>query len=63
MYLVDILALELRDELVEALLVGFNTDRFEDSLDVFGGGRGVTTESEEEVGCEVLHFGSGVLRR
>jgi len=56
MYLVDVLALELRDELVETLLVGLNTNRLKDSLDVVGGGSGVTTESEEEVCSQVLHF-------
>jgi len=56
MYLVDVLALELRDELVETLLVGLNTNRLKDSLDVVSGRRGVTTESEEEVCSQVLHF-------
>jgi len=56
MYLVDVLALELGDELVETLLVGLNTNRLKDSLDVVGGGSGVTTESEEKVCSQVLHF-------
>ena len=56
MYLVDVLALELRDELVETLLVGLNTNRLKDSLDVVSGRGGVTTESEEEVCSQVLHF-------
>ena len=55
-YLVDVLALELRDEGLETGLIGLNTDGLKDSLDVGSGGGGVTTESEEEVGREVLHF-------
>jgi hypothetical protein len=60
-YLVDVLALELGEELLEALAVGLNTDRLEHGLDVGSGGRGVATEAEEEVGCEVLHFACGVV--
>lgn len=52
----DVLALKLGDELVEALGVSLNTDGLEDSLDVGSGGAGVATEAEEEVGSEVLHF-------
>lgn len=55
-YLVDILTLELRDQSGEALIIGFNSNRVEDLLDVLRGGRGVTTDGKEEVGCEVLHF-------
>jgi hypothetical protein len=36
----------------------FDTDRFENFLDVLGGRRGVATEGEEKVSCEVLHFDS-----
>ncbi len=61
-YLVDVLALELRDELVETGAIGLNTDGLKDSLDVGSGGRGVTTESEKEVGREVLHFECGCRR-
>jgi hypothetical protein len=60
-YLVDVLALELADELVEALAVGLDTDRLKNLLDVAGGGRGVAAESEEEVCCEVLHCDVGWL--
>lgn len=55
-YLVDVLALKLGDELVETVGVSIDADGLEDLLDVFGGGRGVSTEAEEKVGCEVLHF-------
>lgn len=55
-YLLDVLALKLGNELVEAVGVSLNTDRLEDGLDVGSGGAGVATEAEEEVGSEVLHF-------
>ena len=56
-YLVDVLALELGDEGLEAVLIGLDTDGLKDGLDVLGGGGGVATEAEEKVSCEVLHFG------
>ena len=40
-YLVDVLALELRDEGLETGLIGLNTDGLKDSLDVGSGGGGV----------------------
>ena len=55
-YLVNVLALELRDELLEALLIGLDTDGVEDLLDVGGRGRGVAAEAEEQVSRKVLHF-------
>lgn len=55
-YLIDVLALELFEELVQAIRISLNTDGIEDALDVCGGGGGVATEAEEEVGCEVLHL-------
>lgn len=58
--LVDVLALELRDELVEALVIGLNADGLKDSLDVLGRGGGVATEAEEKVSGEVLHFDCGI---
>jgi len=58
-YLVDVLALELRDELVQALVIGLDTDAREDLLDVGSGGGGVAAKAEEEVSCEVLHFECG----
>lgn len=54
-YLVDVLVLKLAEEGVEAVLIGFNTDRAEDFLNIAGGGRVVAGEAEEEKGCEVLH--------
>jgi len=61
-YLVDVLALELGEESVEAVAVGLNADGLEDGGDVSGRGRGVAAEAEEEVGCEVLHFDGLVAR-
>jgi hypothetical protein len=55
-YLVDVLARELGDELLETLILGLDADGAEDGLDVLGRGGGVAAEGEEEVGCEVLHF-------
>jgi hypothetical protein len=55
-YLLDVLARELRDELLKTLTLSVNTDRGEDGLDVLGRGLLVAGEVEEEVGCEVLHF-------
>ena len=54
--LVDVLALELRDELVETLVIGVNTNGRENTLDISGRGGSVASEGEEEVGCHVLHF-------
>jgi hypothetical protein len=53
---VDVLALELGDEFVEAFIVGLDSDGREDLLDVGGGGRGVASDLEEEVGSNVTHF-------
>lgn len=61
-YLLDVLALEFADELLEALGVGLNADRREELLDVAGAGLLVAAEGEEEVSREVLHFDCGVLR-
>lgn len=54
--LLDVLALELSDDLVEALRVSVDTDGGQNALDVGGGGLGVAGQSEQKVGCEVLHF-------
>ena len=59
-YLVDVLAIELRQELRQAVVIGLNTDGVEDALDVLGGWRGVSTEAEEEVSSEMLHFACGI---
>lgn len=53
----DVLALELGDQLGETLRVSLNSDGREDSGDVLLRRRGVATLDEEEVCCEVLHFG------
>lgn len=55
-YLVDVLALKLRQQLAQALGVDLDSDGLDDLLNVIGGGLVVAAESEEEVGCEVLHF-------
>lgn len=55
-YLVDVLALKLREELLKALVISLNADRLEDGGDVLSGGAGVAAELEEEVSCQVLHF-------
>ena len=56
-YLVDVLARELSDKLVETAGVGLNTGSAENVLNVISGRRVVTAESEEEVGSKVLHCG------
>lgn len=53
--LLEVLALELSDDLVEALGVGIDTDGGEDGLDVGSGGRLVAGKGEEKVSGEVLH--------
>lgn len=60
-YLVDVLALKLLNELVEALVVGLDTDRLENGLDVGGRGRGVASKAEEKVSSEMLHFVGGIF--
>jgi hypothetical protein len=55
-YLVDVLAIELRQELLEALLISLNADGAEDGLDVISRRAGVATKAQEEVSGEVLHF-------
>jgi hypothetical protein len=56
--LLEVLALELSNELVQALLIGVNANGREDRLDILSGGGGVASKGEEEVSGEVLHFGS-----
>ena len=48
--LLDVLALELGKELLETLLIGIDTNRLKDVLDVGGGRGGVAGKAEEEVG-------------
>ena len=55
-YLLDVLARELRDELLETVTLSVDTDGGEDGLDVLGRGLLVAGEVKKEVGCEVLHF-------
>ena len=52
----DILALELSNELLEALIVGLDTDGTEDLLDVRSGGASVAADLEEEVCSNVTHL-------
>ena len=55
-YLLEVLALELSNELLEALGVSVDTDGGENLLDIGSGGLGVAGKSQEKVGSEVLHF-------
>jgi hypothetical protein len=55
-YLLEILALKLRDQGLETVIISLDSDGLEDGLDIFLGWGGVSTEGEEEVSCEVLHF-------
>lgn len=59
---IDGLALELREELVEAFSVDFGVDGTEQFGDVGSGGVGVTTGLEEEVGSDITHLEVGILR-
>ena len=52
----DILALELSNELLEALVVGLDTNSTEDLLDVRSRGASVAADLEEEVCSEVTHL-------
>lgn len=54
--LVDVLALELREELAEALVIGLDTDGVEDILDVAGARGGIPSKAQEKVCSKVLHF-------
>ena len=56
LYLLDVLALELRDKGGETLIIGLDSNGLENGLDVGFGWGGVTTDGEEKVCCEVLHF-------
>ena len=55
-YFLDVLALELGEELLNALVVGINTDGGENIVDIAGRWRGVAGKAEEKESCEVLHF-------
>ena len=56
-YFLKVLALQLLNEGRKALLIGVNSHGFEKGLDVIFGGRRVSTKGEEEISCEMLHFG------
>lgn len=60
--LLEVLALELSNELLEALGLSVNADGGEDSLDVSNGGRLVAGKGKEHVGGDVLHF-DGTIRK
>ena len=55
-YGVDVLALELRDELGEAVLVSLNADGGENLLDVISRRGGVAADHEEEVCSNITHL-------
>lgn len=55
-YLVEVLALELRDQALQAGVISLDANGLEERLDVGGGGAGVATNGKEKVSCEVLHF-------
>jgi len=55
-YLVEVLALELGEESRDALAIDIDTDGLDDLGDVGLRWAGVTTEGEEKVCCEILHF-------
>ena len=55
-YSIDILSLELREELVQAIVVAVNANGGNDLLDVSGGGVCLATDLEEEVSSNVTHL-------
>jgi len=55
----DLLALELGDNGLDAGVVTLNTDAGEDLLDILSRGAPVSTEGGEEVGSNVLHANFG----
>ena len=57
LYLLQILAFKLADELFQAVTVGLDANGFKDFSDIGGRGVGVSAEAEKEVSCEMLHFG------
>ena len=54
-YLVNILALKLGDQAVEAAVVSLDADGAQNLLNIGCRRGGVSTEGEEEVCCEMLH--------
>jgi len=61
-YLVDVFALKLREQLLQALIVRLDADRAKDFLDIFGGRGAIASEAEEQVCCKMLH-GDGFYRQ
>jgi hypothetical protein len=55
-HLVNGFSFELRDELVETLVISLNADGANEFLDVRSRGRGVSTDLEEEVGSKITHL-------
>ena len=55
-HLVDVLALELGDELLNSGILGLDADSGKELLDVASGGGGVTAGLEEQVSSQVLHL-------
>jgi len=55
-YLVDVLALKLRQKGIESVVVSLNANGTKNLLDVRGGRGGVAGEAEEEECCHVLHL-------
>lgn len=53
---VDVLALELRDELREAVVISLDANRVENLLDVTRRRGGLATDLEEEVCSNVTHL-------
>ena len=53
-HLVDVLALELGEELLQTLVISLNANGLEDVLDVLRTWAGVATEAEKEVCCEAV---------
>ncbi len=55
-HLVDVLAFQLGNQLFTPGFLDLDSTSFQKSGDVGDGGSGVSTEGEEEVGSDVLHF-------
>ncbi len=55
-YGVDVLALQLGDELLKTVVIGLDSDGFENLLDICGRRRGIAAQVEKKVSSEMLHF-------